>query len=170
MTYYLLKYPKDEMTDDSICPKDYFFTSPEQFASNPMNRLPFRNVPFDDPNAEDFFKFVDSTIRLENLQNAFMQAYFDNTRPPIPEELKEIVFQNPHSTTQHYSFSVKSTRPANPFRGIPPMHRFALGENPMLYWLPDSGTTTHMTPFLLDIDPGSFVPYETFIRVANNQL
>ena len=36
-----------------------------------------------------------------------------------------------------------------------------------MYWLPDSGTTAHMTPYASDLDPGSFVSFRTTIRVAN---
>jgi hypothetical protein len=32
----------------------------------------------------------------------------------------------------------------------------------------DSGTTAHMTPFVSDLDKGSFEPSNTSIRVANN--
>ena len=36
-----------------------------------------------------------------------------------------------------------------------------------MYWLPDSGTTAHMTPYASDLDPGSFVSFCTTVRVAN---
>jgi hypothetical protein len=36
------------------------------------------------------------------------------------------------------------------------------------YWLPDSGTTAHMTPHISDLDAGSFKPHSGSIRVANN--
>ena len=53
-------------------------------------------------------------------------------------------------------------------RGVPPIHRHQLGEQPHVFWLIDSGTTTHMTPFISDLDHDSFVPHKSSIRVANN--
>jgi hypothetical protein len=32
-------------------------------------------------------------------------------------------------------------------KGVPPVHQAQLGENPMNYWLLDSGTSAHMTPY-----------------------
>ena len=52
-------------------------------------------------------------------------------------------------------------------RGIPPVHRQILGENPTQYWLPDSGTTAHMTPYMTNLDPKTFKPFKTVIKVAN---
>ena len=54
------------------------------------------------------------------------------------------------------------------FRGLPPVHRDQLGEQPQHFWLIDSGTTAHMTPYLSDLDPGSFESSSNSIRVANN--
>jgi hypothetical protein len=42
--------------------------------------------------------------------------------------------------------------------------------NPMNYWLLDSGTSAHMTPYRTDIDMNSFRPVTNgYVKVANNQ-
>jgi hypothetical protein len=55
-------------------------------------------------------------------------------------------------------------------KGIPPVHQAQLGENPMNYWLIDSGTSAHMTPYRTDIDMNSFRPITNgYVKVANDQ-
>jgi hypothetical protein len=53
-------------------------------------------------------------------------------------------------------------------RGLPPVHQQGVGVSCDNYWLPDSGSITHMTPYLSDLDEGSFRSHTGSIRVANN--
>ena len=53
--------------------------------------------------------------------------------------------------------------------GIPPIHHgHVLGANSSNYWLPDSGTSAHMTPHLSDIYPGSLKLHRGGVTVANS--
>jgi hypothetical protein len=63
-------------------------------------------------------------------------------------------------STTGYACAISSNTSLSPssYRGFPPIHRELLGTNPSIYWLPDSGTTAHMTPFVCDLDDGSFQP------------
>jgi hypothetical protein len=54
-------------------------------------------------------------------------------------------------------------------KGIPPVHQSQLGIHPMNYWLIDSGSSAHMTPYTSDLNTNSFKPCVGFVRVANNQ-
>ena len=53
--------------------------------------------------------------------------------------------------------------------GIPLVHRDDPGDSSYSYWLPDSGTTTHMTPFLSDLLPESIQEHKSYVTVANNR-
>ena len=53
--------------------------------------------------------------------------------------------------------------------GIPPVHHDGPGDSSYSYWLPDSGTTTHMTPFLSDLLPESIQEHKSYVTVANNR-
>ena len=71
-------------------------------------------------------------------------------------------------TRSNQAFATKS-RSNLSFAGIPPVHHGRLlGEDYTNYWLPDSGTSAHMTPYVADIIPGTLRPHKSFVTVANN--
>jgi hypothetical protein len=53
----------------------------------------------------------------------------------------------------NYNGQTNLTAPrVSALKGVPPVHQVQRGENPMNYWLLDSGTSAHMTPYRTDID------------------
>jgi hypothetical protein len=56
------------------------------------------------------------------------------------------------------------------FIGIPPVHEHeGLGQDWQNYWLPDSGTSANMTPYISDLDPSSIEEYDSRVTVANKR-
>jgi hypothetical protein len=75
--------------------------------------------------------------------------------------------KNVDSLDSHYAYTIAHKRTYK-YQGLPPVHHEVVGEPPENYWLPDCITTAYMTYHLSDIDPGSFKPMSTSIRVADN--
>jgi hypothetical protein len=89
-----------------------------------------------------------------DFREAYHQALLDE---PIKEESEDKAYEVLH---------LPSSR--SRIRGIPPVHQQGTGKDSDNYWLPDSGTTTHMTPHISDLNAGSFKPHSGSIRLANN--
>jgi hypothetical protein len=70
-----------------------------------------------------------------------------------------------------YSNNVsKSQKYANFLIGVPPVHSEGTGRDPHIYWLPDSGTSSHMTPFIEDLDQDTIQTYVCVVKVANENV
>jgi hypothetical protein len=104
----------------------------------------------------------------------------DYSLPPPPiltdEELLEQhatsdAFRREITRNMQYSNNVsKSQKYANFLIGVPPVHSEGTGRDPHIYWLPDSGTSSHMTPFIEDLDQDTIRTYVCVVKVANENV
>lgn len=94
-----------------------------------------------------------------------------NVDPSIP--YVPIIRMRPHAhSVNPYAF-VSPRRPSMFYVGLPPNHHNRVsavwGRNSNNFWLPDSGTSAHMTPQIEDIFPGTLETYKSDVTVANSK-
>ena len=78
------------------------------------------------------------------MDDVSSQADFDGNLWPVKSTY-------PQQPEEHFALAVTVSKSS--FVGIPLVHHDGPGDSSYSYWLPDSGTTTHMTPLLSDLLP-----------------
>ena len=97
------------------------------------------------------------------------------TAPKPLIEYVPMICTQPRMDTDKNSYAfVSPRRPSQCYVGLPPIHHSKLtggvfGRNQSNFWLPDSGTSAHMTPYIEDILPGSLETFVSNVTVANSR-
>ena len=103
-------------------------------------------------------EIVDGSTSTVDGSNNSRRTWPKRKRTPLPQQAEK----------EHHSCAASNQSSKVDFAGVPPIHHNGLGQQPQIYWLPDSGSTAHMTPFISDLDPGSVSASGGTVTVANS--
>jgi hypothetical protein len=137
-------------------------SAPETVTPSPTDEWRWTDLEID-PNPRPMSATATHTYEQFELDsdpdNATMQSLEENT--PVKSD------PNEHYNETNCVYMASEGSSTQQYCGVPAIHRGTVAESPLNFWLVDSGATAHMTPFLTDLDPGSFKPTPSSIRSAN---